>query len=181
MFPTAQVGISWQQTTEDKCTTNRTLDDCVIRGRVLCSRLAVWRLQVYHSIFLSLWATYFIAAWRQYQTQLRHDWGSEGYEESEAQLPSFHGTVEDRWWSPVPKLERDLVKHWYDHSRYTTTVVAIGLMLLGVVSGSGFALFVKAIGVTLSTASGCHECSSIGANATSSDFCRVLGSGSGVS
>ena len=52
------------------------------------ARDALCVLQVY-SVFIMLWCTLFLEAWKRRENRLKHDWGTEQAEEEEGARPQF--------------------------------------------------------------------------------------------
>jgi hypothetical protein len=64
----------------------------------ICTMLGylVWdqdnnRFAVVYSVFLSLWSTMFLGAWERTNNELKFQWGSEGFEDTEKPRPQFRG------------------------------------------------------------------------------------------
>jgi hypothetical protein len=49
------------------------------------------RFAVVYSVFLSLWSTMFLGAWERTNNELKFQWGSEGFEDTEKPRPQFRG------------------------------------------------------------------------------------------
>lgn len=57
-----------------------------------------------YSIFLSLWSTSFLEAWKRRENELKFQWGSEGFETTEQPRVQFSGTFEVHPLTGVEKL-----------------------------------------------------------------------------
>ena len=68
-------------------------------------------LTVVYSIFLALWSTLFLEAWKRVENELKFQWGSEGFEMHEQPRPQFRGRIERHEITGVEKLvHKNLLK-----------------------------------------------------------------------
>ena len=64
-----------------------------------------------YSIFLALWSTLFLEAWKRVENELKFQWGSEGFEMHEQPRPQFRGRIERHEITGVEKLvHKNLLK-----------------------------------------------------------------------
>jgi hypothetical protein len=80
-----------------------------------------------YSIFLSLWSTSFLEAWKRRENELKFQWGSEGFETTEQPRVHFSGVFEVH---PLTGVEKLVHKNKYQ--RYAKLVVTflIGFFMI---------------------------------------------------
>eukprot|EP01051_Picozoa_sp_SAG22_P000876 SAG22_NODE_28_length_28728_cov_19.603619_19_plen_1073_part_00 len=126
-------------------------------------------LLVAYALFLALWASLFVEAWKNREMELKFQWGTENVEEDEEVRKEFLGVVK-----PIlremdsPAVE--VVHYPFSQRawRFCVSGVIISVFVLLVLAVSGVALFMKADGsmVELATASGNSSGSGSGGNAS---------------
>ena len=79
-------------------------------------------LAPYYAVFMALWATFFLLAWKRHASVLAYRWGVLGFEAEEIQRPEFRG--DDRMSTDVGIKRYPVWKRWLKYACTWTFVLA---------------------------------------------------------